>query len=89
MALQKEITSEAGVVYDYHRITDMNYQVKQDKTFRLSILTSSYLNQEARDNDKEPISSACFEFTTDKVLSFNEAYDLLKTTQDFTNSQDI
>lgn len=94
MALLKEIQIDNGMILNYHRIIGMN-NIINDKTY---ITVGSYINKKQREKEQKsdlPIDKQVFINYTIFDIKYNdeitpkEAYDYLKTTDMFENSEDI
>jgi len=49
MALQLSITTDNGVILNYHHIAAINIEINQ----RITLIVESYINEEARQYDKD------------------------------------
>lgn len=80
MALNKKITAANGIELNYHRIALINIDINQ----QITILVRSYLNEDARNYEKDYaaglIKEPVFPYTMAeyKHIDFNEAADILK-----------
>ena len=96
MALSKPIKQSNGIVLNYHRIADIR-NVVNDKTY-LDII--SYVDKEEREKEqnqpkyspnKEIIYkvSKMYDLPYNDSLTIEQAYEYLKTLEDFEGSEDI
>ena len=95
MALQKEITLDNGVIVNYHRVVSVN-SVTNHATI---IEICSYTSEEKREEEKEKlannepmnifIKTENLNIDYDKNMNVDNAYDYLKTTNKYGNSQDV
>lgn len=91
MALYKEIRQSDGVVTNYHRILSVTQTVNRQN----SIAVLSYVDAEARNDEKESIlsqpysKSITYETTYDDTMTAETAYDWLKTLPQFEGAEDI
>ena len=96
MALSKPIKQSNGIILNYHRIADIR-NVVNDKTY-LDVI--SYVDDEERvkeqnqpkysPNKKEIYKvSAIYDLPYNDTLTIEDAYEHLKTIEDFEGSEDI
>ena len=102
MAIKKQITSDNGIVTEYHRIAMVKIDTNQQNT----ILVLSYLNEAARQIEKDyaaglyndleegmmnfPYTNSNYINTEyDPVMTIEKAYNYLKTLPEFEGAEDI
>lgn len=91
MALRKEIRQPDGVVTNYHRILFLKATVNRQN----SIAVLSYVDEEARESEKDGTiaqpycSSTTYETTYDETMNIVSAYEYLKTRSEFEGAIDI
>ena len=91
MALYKPIKQDDGVITNYHRI--LYSQITTNKQNSIAVI--SYIDNEARDNEKEnviakPYSKAItYETEYDETMTIEKAYEYLKTLPEFEGATDI
>lgn len=91
MALFKNIKQDDGVTTSYHRILCVTKTVNRQN----SISIISYVDDEARENDKEPnlaqpyTKCVTYETTYDDTMTVADAYEWLKTLSIFEGSEDV
>lgn len=91
MALYKAIRQSDGVTTNYHRIAF--YQVTVNR--QNSIVVQSYVDSEARDEEKENIMSnpyrnaITYEVPYDPSMTIEKAYEYLKALPVFEGAEDI
>lgn len=92
MALNKQITLENGITTQYHRIK----QIYLDKRGNIDILVNSYAsqtyrNKEIDENDYSQVVISNFYHTciNKPSINYEEAYNLLKEFDIFTDADDI
>lgn len=91
MALYKPIKQDDGVITNYHRI--LYSQITTNKQNSIAVI--SYIDNEARDNEKEniiakPYSKAItYETEYDETMTIEKAYNYLKTLPEFEGATDI
>lgn len=99
MALLKNITLDNGIVLSYHRVVSVN----NITNIQSIIEVSSYVNEEQRIKEKEWyeseednkgdmnvfIDSRFYIKEYDKDLNVDNAYEYLKTLEDFEGAEDI
>ena len=91
MALYKPIKQDDGVITNYHRI--LYSQITTNKQNSIAVI--SYIDNEARDNEKEnviakPYSKAItYEIDYDENMTIENAYNYLKTLPEFEGATDI
>lgn len=90
MSLLKTVVKENGIEISYWKIQEIHFSVERQAV----IILEGYLNQEKK-NENQPLDTYKAIFTWDQ---FNNAWEtnnqktgyiLVKTLEDFTNSQDI
>jgi len=96
MALKKNITLDNGIVLDYHRIVSVNNITNQNSIIEVA----SYINEEQRNKEKEWyetnsqedmnvfINARYYSKEYDKELNVDNAYDYLKTLEEFKDAKD-
>lgn len=91
MALYKEIRQDDGVTTTYHRILFLQTTVNRQN----SIAVLSYVDNEARNSEKESIigrpyvKSVTYETAYDETMTIEKAYEYLKTRPEFEGATDI
>ena len=91
MALYKPVKQDDGVITNYHRI--LYSQITTNKQNSIAVI--SYIDNEARDNEKEnviakPYSKAItYEIDYDENMTIKSAYNYLKTLSEFEGATDI
>lgn len=98
MALKKKIKKTNGIELEYHRIAMVKIETNQ----QITILRHSYLNEEARQYEKdyaagliegEPtfpyVDYEYMHFEYEDGMNIKKAYDWLKSQPDFINSEDV
>lgn len=97
MALKKDITLNNGIVLNYHRVVSVNNITNNSS----NIEVASYINEEQRNKEKEWyetnnqedmnvfIDTRFYSKKYDKNLNVDNAYDYLKTLDEFNGSEDI
>ena len=97
MALKKDITLNNGIVLNYHRVVSVNNITNQQSIIEVA----SYINEEQRKKEKEWyetksqgdmnvfIESKYYSKEYDKNLNVDNAYDYLKTLEEFDSAIDI
>lgn len=86
MAINKEIETEYGVRFKYHKIDDVRIVTRDNET-TLVIRVASYLNKSARIADKEAVYHECCINNADFALT--PFYALLKAKfPDYANGKD-
>lgn len=91
MALLKEIKQSDGVVTKYHRILFITSTINKQN----SIAVLSYVDDEAREGEKENIfsqpyvKSVTYETDYTEDMTISSAYDFLKTLEIFEGATDI
>ena len=91
MALQKDIRQEDGVVTKYHRILFLQLFTNHHN----SIAVVSYVDDIARDEEKEAILSqpyqraVTYETAYDETMTVESAYEYLKTLPQFEGAIDV
>ena len=91
MALYKPIRQEDGVTTNYHRVLFCQVTTNQQN----SIAVLSYVDNEARENEKngeisQPYrKSVTYETDYDESMTITKAYEYLKTLTEFSGSEDI
>ena len=96
MALKKEIILNNGIILNYHRVSSVN-----NITNKYSIIeVYSYVDEIQRDKEKEledntqddadkVIRSKCYTTEYDKNLNVDNAYEYLKTLEEFEGAEDV
>ena len=96
MALLKAIKQENGIVLNYHRISDIK-NVVNDKTY-IGVL--SYVDGDEREKEKNQpkyspnkkpiyVVSSLIPIEYNDTLTIENAYEYLKTLEEFEGSEDI
>lgn len=97
MALKKDITLNNGIVLNYHRVVSVNNITNQESIIEVA----SYINEEQRNKEKEWyetnsqedmnvfIDTRFYSKEYDKNLNVDNAYDYLKTLDEFEGSENI
>lgn len=97
MALKKDITLNNGIVLNYHRVVSVNNITNQTSIIEVA----SYINEEQRNKEKEwyetksqedmnvLIETKYYSKDYDKNLNVDNAYDYLKTLDEFKDAEDI
>ena len=97
MALKKDITLNNGIVLNYHRVVSVNNITNQTSIIEVA----SYVNEEQRNKEKEWyetksqndmnvfIETEFYSKEYDKNLNVDNAYDYLKTLDEFEGSEDV
>lgn len=97
MALKKDKVLNNGIVLTYHRVVSVNSIINQQSLIEVG----SYLNKEQRDKEKEwyasggmndlnvYISTTYYYKDYDKELNVDNAYEYLKTLDEFKDAEDI
>ena len=94
MALKKEIILQNGVTMNYHRISEIQNVVNGKTT----LVIYSYINEEQREREKNHkimYSDDIYKIADYMYLDYNdtltikEAYEYLKTTDKYKDSEDI
>jgi hypothetical protein len=91
MALYKPIRQDDGVTTNYHRILFITKTVNRQN----SIAVLSYVDEEARDSEKESIiaqpysKSITYETAYDDSMTVSSAYDFLKTLPQFDGAENV
>lgn len=95
MALKKDITLNNGIVLNYHRVASVNNITNQQS----NIEVTSYINEEQRNKEKEWyetksqddmnvfIETKYYSKEYDENLNVINAYDYLKTLDEFVGSE--
>lgn len=90
MALRKDIIQMDGIVTSYHRIAFMQITTNRQN----SITVFSYINEDARDEEKEEIvvqpycQSTTYETGYNQTMTVDSAYEYLKTLPEFEGAED-
>lgn len=95
MALKKNITLDNGIVLNYHRIVSVNNITNQQSIIEVA----SYINEEQREKEKEWyenneedmnvfIETKYYSKEYDENLNVTNAYDYLKTLEEFKDAED-
>lgn len=91
MALCKNIRQDDGVTTNYHRILFLTKTVNRQN----SIAVLSYVDEEARDMEKESAlsqpyqKSVTYELSYDENMTITSAYEHLKTLPQFEGAEDV
>lgn len=92
MALLKDIELENGITTKYHRIVSLNKIINVQNIIEVA----SYTSQEKRKDDVPSeeekniyIETKYINTPYDENMTVEDAYNYLKTTDEFENSQDI
>lgn len=91
MALYKNIIQEDGVPTSYHRILFLMKTINRHN----SIAVLSYVDNNARNNEKESVlaqpycKNITYELPYDENMTVEDAYSYLKTLPHFENAEDI
>lgn len=91
MALVKDIRQDDGVVTSYHRILYIKITTNKQN----SIAVMSYVDEEARESEKEsdisqPYNKAItYETGYDESMTVEKAYEYLKTLPEFEGAEDV
>ena len=97
MALKKDITLDNGIVLNYHRVVSVNNVTNQTSIIEVA----SYINEAQRIKEKEWyetnnqedmnvfINSKCYSLDYDKNLNVDNAYEYLKTLDEYKDAEDI
>ena len=96
MALLKSIKQNNGIILTYHRIADIK-NVVNDKTY-LDVI--SYVDKEEREKEQNQPKyspnkveiykvSTIYDLPYNDTLTIEQAYEYLKTLEDFKGSEDI
>lgn len=91
MALYKPVRQDDGVTTNYHRILFITKTVNRQN----SIAVLSYVDETARDDEKESIlaqpyaKSITYETAYDENMSVSSAYDFLKTLPQFDGAENV
>lgn len=97
MALKKDITLNNGIALNYHRIVGVNNITNQTSIIEVA----SYINEEQRNKEKEWyetnsqedmnvfVDTKFYSKEYDKNLNVDNAYDYLKTLDEFKDAENI
>lgn len=91
MALKKAIKQTDGVVTNYHRILFLQQNVNRHN----SIAVLSYVDEEAREDEKESIlvqpyaKAVTYETPYNENMTIETAYEYLKTLSKFEGAEDV
>lgn len=91
MAIKKKIIQDDGVTTEYHRILYVMSSVNS----HISIAVASYVDEDIRDKEingtvSSPyIKSKTYETEYVENMTIAEAYNYLKTLEEFENAEDI
>jgi hypothetical protein len=97
MALKKDITLNNGIVLNYHRVASVNNITNQTSIIEIA----SYINEEQRIKEKEWyetnsqedmnvfVDTRFYSKEYDKDLNVDNAYDYLKTLDEFKDAENI
>lgn len=92
MALDKEVVAETGVSLNYHRVINVCLDMLEES---FSVSVASYVSKAARDSGKLPAKERFLQLPfspgllSDSVNLITRCYTVLKTTEEFLNSNDI
>ena len=96
MALKKDITLDNGIVLNYHRVVSVNNITNTSS----NIEVASYINEKQREKEKQWyetknqedmnvfIDTKYYSKEYDKNLNVDNAYDYLKTLDEFKDAED-
>lgn len=91
MALKKKIQDIRGITAEYHMIRNLSLQKNGVADFQVI----SYANEEFRKKDEDDpmsgryiLSGELYSFPTDGSVSYEDAYNYLKTTEIFKGAED-
>lgn len=93
MALSKKILKPNGIEVSYHKIGKVCLGMEEDGTYSLTVDVNSYVTQDIRKESKEYfVDTKCYLFNSSAVIIENQpifsiAYNLLKTTADFSDAE--
>jgi len=76
MAIIKEIPTEYGVNFNYHKISEVKI-INTDNDTQVRIIVSSYADEEARKQNKTPVKKECI--IQNGEFALQAFYSLLKT----------
>lgn len=97
MALKKDIVLDNGIILNYHRVVSVNNITNQQSIIEVA----SYINEEQRDKEKEWyetksqgdmnvfINTKYYSKEYDKELNVDNAYEYLKTLDNFKDAEDV
>lgn len=89
MALKKAIKQSDGITTSYHRIFYIESVINQNT----AIVVSSYIDKDVRDEETpdNDIYHKCITYNTDykENMTVEEAYDYLKTLEEFEGAEDV
>lgn len=99
MALKKKVTAKNGVPLEYHRVTLVTIDVNN----RITVLTHSYLSEEARQIEKDYAAGLIegtdvqfpyvdYEYRPREYedgMTVEKAYEWLKTLPEFADAEDV
>ena len=97
MAIKKNIILDNGIILNYHRVVSINNITNQNSIIELA----SYVNEEQREKEKEWyktksqedmnvfIETKYYSKEYDRNLNVDNAYDYLKTLEEFTGAENI
>ena len=91
MALIKDVKQDDGVTTSYHRILYIQLTTNRQN----SIAVMSYVDNEARESEKESVitqpynRSVTYETSYDETMTIEKAYDYIKTLPEFEGAEDI
>ena len=97
MALKKDIKLDNGIILTYHRVVSVNSIVNRQSMIEVG----SYLNKEEREKEREWYNSGSADRLNvyigtkyyikdyDKELNVDNAYEYLKTLDDFADAEDV
>lgn len=96
MALKKEITLDNGIIVNYHRIVSLNKITNQANIIEVASYTSEekraeeqtyYSNEETNKEMNVFINTIYFNKEYDENETIENAYDYLKTTEEFKDAE--
>lgn len=91
MALKKSILQSDGLTTEYHRILSIDSIINNSTT----IVVASYINETARNNELNHEIESPYQKTNKYIFNYIEnltissAYSLIKTLDNFKNSEDV
>ena len=97
MALGKNITLDNGITLNYHRIVSVNTITNEQSIIEVA----SYINEEQRNKEKEwyetksqedmnvLINTKYYSTEYDKNLNVDNAYEYLKTLEEFEDAENV
>ena len=96
MALKKEITLDNGIIVNYHRIVSLNKITNQANIIEVASYTNEekraeeqayYSNEETNKEMNVFINTIYFSKKYDENETIENAYDYLKTTEEFKDAE--